>query len=63
MSNANRQREFRKRMEEQGFVQVTGWVPASQMADVQSVMRRLRDDGDLEIGTLRNTRTGRAVRK
>lgn len=60
--SAARQREFRKRMEAEGYVQVTGWVPRDQAADVRDVMKRLCE-GDLEIGPLRSYSTGKLVKK
>ena len=62
-SSADRQKEFRKRMEAEGYIQVTGWVPAAQASDVRILMKRLMTDADLEVGPLRNVRTGRLERK
>lgn len=59
---AARQADFRQRMEEEGFVQVTGWVRRDQAAAVSALIRRLRDDPALEPGPVRNTRTGRIER-
>jgi len=54
-----RQSNFRNKMKEQGNVQVTGYVSEQQAAEIKEVMRRLKDDHDLEVGLLRDTRTGR----
>ena len=61
-SAASRQAQFRYNMHRQGMREVTGWVREHQTADMTLLMRRLREDPDLEIGPLRNTRTGRLVK-
>ncbi|RWO96668.1 MAG: hypothetical protein EOQ98_21860 [Mesorhizobium sp.] len=60
--SATRQRAFKKRMSDDGFVQVTGWVRSHQAADIAALMKRLKEDTDLEPGPMRNTRTGRLER-
>ncbi len=60
---AKRQREFRARLEEQGLVSVTGFVPAHLAGDLRDIMRILCEDRDLEVGPFRNTRTGVLIGK
>jgi hypothetical protein len=55
---AKRQREFRARLEEQGLVSVTGFVPAHLAGELRDIMRILCENPDLEVGTFRNTKTG-----
>lgn len=62
-TSAERQREWLRRKKAKGFVTLTIMVPITQAADVRNVCRRLARDGDLEIGALRNVRTGRLVTK
>lgn len=61
-TNAQRQAEFRKRMKAQGYVQVTGWVKANQASDVMILMKRLAESDELEIGPVRNVKTGKLQR-
>jgi hypothetical protein len=58
-TTAQRQAEFKKRMKDGGFVQVSAWVHAHQAADVSNALKLLKEDADLEIGPLRNVVTGR----
>lgn len=58
-SSAERQRAFRKRMAEFDRRPVNVIVPASMAGAIAALARRLCEDPDLEIGPLRNTRTGR----
>lgn len=62
-TSAERQRTWRERRMAEGFVKMTVLVRATQAADVRHVCARLSSDPDLEIGTLRNTRTGKLVKK
>lgn len=62
-ATAKRQREFRARMEEQGLVQVTGFVPAELAADMRDVMRRLCEERGIEVHCFRKTETGVMVPK
>lgn len=61
-TSAERQRRFKTSMREQGLEQVTGWVPAEYVADLQILMQRLRDNRELGPGPLRNIVTGKIVR-
>jgi hypothetical protein len=61
-TTAQRATAFRKRMVEAGYVQVAGWVHRSQVAEVNQMLRRLREDKTLQPGPLRNPDTGRLVR-
>lgn len=54
-----RQAAFRARMKAEGKVTVTGIVHEHQMADLMQLMKLLRDNPDLEVGLVRNTKTGR----
>lgn len=63
MTSAERQKAFRERMRAQGFEQVTVWVPSSQASDLSVCCKRLCEDAELELGPLRNTVTGKLVRK
>jgi hypothetical protein len=58
-SNAARQAAFRKRMQENGFVQVAVWVPAAQAASVTLAAKTLCENEALELGPMRNTTTGK----
>lgn len=62
-TSAERQAAFRRRMEADGYVQVTGWVPSNTASDIMEVMRRLRENSNLEVACFRDTLTGRMVRK
>ena len=59
---AERQAEFRKRKREAGLVPVTGFVPARHVGDVTRLLQKLCEDENLELGTLRNVKTGRLVK-
>lgn len=59
----DRAKRFREAMKEAGFVQVSGWVPASQASDVTIVLDKMRRNPHLEIAVLRDTVTCRYVRK
>lgn len=54
-----RQAAFRARLAAEGKRPVNGIVHEHQMADVLLLMQMLRDNPDLEVGLVRNTRTGR----
>lgn len=60
--SADRQAEFRKRMTDAGMVQVSGWVSGRQASGVAQLIRRLRDDSRLEVGPVRDTRTGKLAK-
>lgn len=62
LSNAERQRAYKERMREAGFVQVTGWVRADQQGDVAELMARLAADPDLEVGPVRSRVSGKLQR-
>lgn len=55
----NRQAAYRRRMEDAGFVQVTGWVHRAQAADALTMLRRLKDNPALTPVSLRNADTNR----
>lgn len=54
-----RQASYRQRLEAEGKTSASGVVHRHQLPDVLALMRLLRDNPDLEIGLLRNVRTGR----
>ncbi|QCS36991.1 hypothetical protein [Tortoise microvirus 39] len=58
-SNKERQAQYRAKLESLGQTNVTGIVNYTQVGDVLILLRRLRDNPDLEVGLIRNTRTGR----
>ncbi|MER9265424.1 hypothetical protein NKI63_12715 [Mesorhizobium sp. M0410] len=58
-SPKERQRTFKKKMYDAGYVQVTVWVHASQAADIKTLADRLKADRDLTVGPIRNEATGR----
>lgn len=59
MSNAERQRAFRARRAEKGQRSVTVLVHECQIAGLMLAARLLASDPDLDIGLLRNVKTGR----
>ena len=56
-----RQSAYRERMQEQGLVQVSGWVHRDQAAAVVDYLRLLKDNPGLKPGPLRNPVTGKLV--
>jgi hypothetical protein len=61
-TNAERQKEYRKRMRERGLVPVTAYVPADQVGSITLQLSRLCDEGvTLELGPLRNYVTGKLM--
>jgi hypothetical protein len=61
-TNTERQREYRKRRRAAGLVPVTGFVPAALSGEIMRLMQRLAENRDLELGPVRNVRTGRLER-
>lgn len=59
MTSAERQRAFKKRMQEQGFAQVTAWVHESQVPDLMQLLAKLKENPDLVPGPVRNTLTNK----
>lgn len=49
-SNAERQAEFRRRMEKMGLVQVTYWVPRDYKEPLDSYVLKLRNDHEKKQG-------------
>lgn len=58
-SSAERQREFRKRKQAAGLVPVSLLLPSRHLGAFLLLAERLRNDPDLEIGSVRNSRSGR----
>lgn len=61
-TNAERQAAFRRRQAEAGLRSVTVMVPSRQVAAVMMLAAQLVKDRDLEVGLIRNVRTGRYQR-
>lgn len=59
MTNAERQARFRAKKAEAGLRQITAMVHSRQMADVLELLRQLAENPDLEVGLVRNVKTGR----
>lgn len=59
---AERQAKRRKKLEGDGLVPVTGYVPAALAGELMAIMKMLCEDRSLEVGPLRNVVTGRLVR-
>lgn len=62
-SSAERQKRFRKSMEQKGFVQVAVWVPLRAAADFYASARMCLDNPDLTLGPMRNDATGQLVKR
>lgn len=58
-TSAERQRAFRERQRAAGLTAFAALVPSRHVGALADLVRRLREDESLEIGPLRNTRTGR----
>lgn len=61
MTAAQRQKAFKARMAEAGLVQINVWAPAGALPQVQQAAELMRDNPELTIDRLVNTRTGRLV--
>ena len=53
-----RKAQYRRRMEAQGLVQVSGWVPVHAAPDFYVIAAALRQDRELGFGPLRHLETG-----
>lgn len=62
MTNTERQRAFRAKMKARGGAQVHGWVYRHQSPDLQALIKFLGSNPDLEVGPVRDTRTGKLVK-
>ena len=60
-SNAARQRRFRCKAIEQGWVQCNVWIPAAAVPDMQLQAELLREHPHLTVGPLRDAFTGKFV--
>jgi hypothetical protein len=60
-SNAARQRRFREKAAQQGWVQCNVWVPAAAVPDLQLQAQILRQCPHLTVGPLRDPFTGKFV--
>lgn len=58
-SSAERQRRFKAKMAEQGFVQVNVWVPMAAAADIQRAAELMRAGPHLTVARLMDVKTGR----
>lgn len=59
MTTANRSRKFKAQMADRGLVQCNIWVPASAMAEFKRAAELARDNPDLTVARLVDTRTGK----
>jgi hypothetical protein len=59
--NAARQRRFRAKAVEQGWVQCNVWIPAAARPDMQLQAEILRRHPHLTVGPLRDPQTGKFV--
>lgn len=62
MTNAERQAKANRKRKASGLGKAQGWVHSHQVADIQMIMRMLRENPGLELGPLRDTRTGKLVK-
>lgn len=58
-TNAERQRAYKKRLAEDGLVQVHGWVTREQAGYVMQMLKRMSEDKDLRPVSVLNKRTHR----
>ncbi len=61
-SNAERQAALRAKREKDGLVSLTVFVPKNQAAQIKAAIAQLVAYPYLEIGALRDTRTGKLAR-
>ena len=61
MSSKDRAKAFKQRQRDAGLEQCNVWVPAGMVADIQIVAALMRENPNLELGTLRDVITGRLV--
>ncbi len=59
MTNAERQKRHRAKLQETGLVQVNLWVPAGAVADLQRAADLIRANPDLSVARLVNRVTGK----
>ena len=59
LSNADKQKAFRERMNDEGFVQCNVYVPSHALADFKLAAELAREDSALTVGQMKNVRTGR----
>lgn len=59
LTSAERQRAFRERKLAEGLSALTVIAPKRHHAALAMLVKRLAEDPNLELGALRNTRTGR----
>lgn len=62
-TSRERQKRFYQRQRDAGMVKLSVWVHAAQSADAYDKLRTLGSDSDYELGAVRNTRTGKFLRK
>lgn len=61
-TNAERQRRLRAARAERGIVPVTVWVSREHQSVFVRLALMLNENSDLEIGPLRDTKSGKLVR-
>ena len=59
VSGAERMRRWRQRKRAEGLIVVSVVVPASAAADLNQIAEALRSDNQLELGPLRDRRSGK----
>lgn len=60
-SNAARQRAFKTRFADAGFIRVEMWVPAHCIPDLDEQARLLRSNPALIPGPVRDTKSGKLI--
>ena len=61
MSKYAKQEKYRREMREKGFVQVNVWAPVNMAREIQIAAALSREYPHLEMGTLRDTVSGKLV--
>jgi hypothetical protein len=56
-TDAERVAALRQRKLKAGLTQVAVWIPRKRKANFLDAARRVRENPDLEVGTMRNVRT------
>jgi hypothetical protein len=61
MTNAERQRRFKAKQQDLGFVQVNVWVPPGSVVDIQRAAEIMRESPHLTVARLVDPTTGKLV--
>lgn len=62
-TSTERARVYHARQRERGFVPLHIWVRADQYADIKIAVEQISKSGGLELGPIRDTRTGKFLKK